>query len=125
VKRKQDEEDGSAERREEAHVAAQAEMKTAQEQLPFQSGGIKVLNFGELKPSLSSFQTPVSLYPIGYKCEVTVEHRESPFRPSSKATVLCEILEVDDQPEFVLTVESSGRVFIASSEDAVWKKVCA
>jgi hypothetical protein len=54
-----------------------------------------------------------------------VEHRESPFRPSSKATVLCEILEVDDQPEFVLTVESSGRVFIASSEDAVWKKVCA
>lgn len=111
------------ERREEAHRAAQTELQSAVQQLPHQVGAIRVLDFGTLKPSSPAFHSPVSLFPVGYKSEVTVEHRESPFRPSSKETVLCEVLAVGDQPEFVLTVRSSGRVFIAPSEDGVWKKV--
>jgi hypothetical protein len=118
-----DNKDGGIERKEEAHLAARSELLAAQQQLPFQAGNIKVLDFGTLRPSSPAFHSPVSLFPVGYKSEVTVEHRESPFRPSSKEVVLCEVLEVDDQPEFVLTVQSSGRVFIAPSEDGVWKKV--
>lgn len=109
--------------KEDAHRSAHAELITAQEHLPFQSGPIQVLHFGKLQPSSPPFHTPVNLYPVGYKSEVTVEHRESPFQPSSKETVLCEVLELDGSPEFVLTVQSSGRVFIAPTEDDVWKKV--
>ena len=118
-----DDESDSAERREEVHREAHSELLKAQKELPFISGAIKVLDFGSLRPSSSAFHTPVSLYPVGYKSEIIVEHRESPFRPLCEETVLCEVLEVDDQPEFILTVQSSGRVFIASSEDGVWKKV--
>ena len=119
---KEDKNDAT-ERREETHAAAQVDLQRALKQLPHQVGAIRVLDFGTLKPHSPSFHSPISLFPVGYKSEITVEHRESPFRPASKETVLCEVLEVGDEPEFVLTVRSSGRVFIAPSEDGVWKKV--
>lgn len=113
--------------RQDAHENAAKRLEEIIPNLPKKFGNITVIDFGEINTG-RMFHTPVKLYPIGYKGEVEIESSFlSPRgRGSSNSTttvLLCEIMEIDDQPEFLLTVQSSGKVYISSTEEGVWRKV--
>ena len=117
---------GHSEMRQEAHEKACAELSEIMPTLPKKFGNITVFEFGKINTG-KAFHTPVRLYPVGYKCEVEVDaNLLSPrgrVSGNSSQILQCEIMEMDDEPEFLLTVQSSGRVYIASSEAEVWRKV--
>lgn len=111
----------------EAHESAKSELQEIIPDLPKKFGNITVFDFGKLNTD-KAFHTPVKLYPVGFKCEIELDGNiMSPRgRGSSKNTTTilqCEIVGIDDQPEFLITVQSSNRVFISSTESGVWRKV--
>ena len=83
-------------------------------QLPKIFSNITVINFGEIK-TIPSFYTSNKLFPIGYKCEVVIK--------GSNHIIVVEIVDMDEQLEFLVTVKPSNRVYMASSEKDVFRKV--
>lgn len=110
-----------ARKRSEAYQQAKVSLSEASGDLPAIFDGIKVLNFGTLD-TRSGFETLTQLYPIGYKCEQTVNTTNF-FKGPTSSYVVCEVGELDGFPEFRVTVKSSGDTFLASTEAAVWRKV--
>jgi hypothetical protein len=115
--------------RQEAHENSAEQLQDITPKLPHQFGNITVIEFGEINTG-RAFHTPVKLYPVGYKCEVEIDStllspRGRGSSSGAKTVLLCEIMEIDDQPEFLLTVQSSGKVYISSTEEGVWRKVSA
>lgn len=100
--------------RKEFYLNAKEEYEVISCQLPYQFHHITVLEFGEIK-SNKNFYTKTKIYPVGYKCEVTIK--------SSNTIIVVEIVDMDDQLEFLVTLKSSNRVFMASSEEDIFKKV--
>jgi hypothetical protein len=97
-------------------LQAKADFEEMSCQLPQQFGNILVLEFGEIK-SNQNFYTKDKIYPVGYKCEVTIKN------PHANNTLVVEIVDMDDQPEFLVTLKSSNRVMMASSEAEIFRKV--
>lgn len=83
---------------------------------------ITVLNFGSIDKR-SDFHNAVQVFPLGYRCEQVVSGT-SEYKGNVKQTIICEIAEMDDLPEFRITVKSTGNTYLASSEQSVWRKVC-
>jgi len=69
------------------------------------------------------FHSLVQIYPVGYLCEQMVSCT-SITRGAFSELLECEVGDREGYPEFRITAKSSGDTFIASSEAAVWKKVC-
>lgn len=92
-------------------------------ELPVVIDGITVLSFGvvDFRPE---FHTAVQIYPLGYKCEQTVQVG-SLSKGLLLMTVVCEVDELDGGPAFRVTVKGSADVYLASTEALVWKKVGA
>ena len=89
--------------------------------LPVDVDGIKVIEFGSIDSSESALHSSVEIYPIGYVAEIIMQTMDR----GRSLRVLCEVSLRNGQPEFKITVLSSGHVYTASSESAVWKKVTA
>lgn len=89
--------------------------------LPKDYSGIRVIELGRID-SRASFHNAVQIYPVGYKCEQVVN---SAFnnRGSRQTLITCEIIDVEGDPEFLITIKSTGQLYMATSESAVWKKV--
>eukprot|EP01041_Mallomonas_annulata_P004666 gene4666-9256_t len=83
--------------------------------------GIKVIKMGEISPN-PMFHTLVQIYPVGYKAEIESVKTSSKNKSGDKLTLLCEILEKHEEPEFVISVKSLGKVFRGSTEAIVWNK---
>lgn len=88
--------------------------------LPIEIKGIRIFSLGKINVD-NQFHNEVQIYPIGYKCEqnILISARGS----GRQIAVICEIIEVEGDPEFLLTVKSTGQTYLASSESEVWKKV--
>ena len=116
------------------HAAAKANFEntfTENLTLPIEIDGITIFDMGNIEVSNSAFHTMMDIYPIGYRAEVnyvsnsiqTSADTATHFNGDSDKSVICEILDRDGLPEFQLTDKSNNRVFTATSESAVWKKV--
>jgi hypothetical protein len=88
--------------------------------LPIDVDGIKVISFGTIDSGNSSFHSSVEICPVGFKAEMSLplEHSRNQF-----SKVVCEILSRSEQPEFRITVPSSGKVYNGQTEGSVWRKV--
>lgn len=109
--------------RQELHKEASERLSAVVDDLPQVFDGIKVYNFGRVV-SNELFHSTIKVYPVGYKCEMDIDTSHSRRYNDDTHTLLCEIFGFDDEPEFVVTVKSSGKVFIAATEAEAWKKVC-
>jgi hypothetical protein len=99
----------------EFYLRAKEDFEEISCQLPHQFGNILVLSFGEIKSS-QNFYTKDKIYPVGYKCEVTIKNS------NSNNILLVEVVEMDNQLEFMVTL-SSNRVLVVSSEAEIFEKV--
>lgn len=89
--------------------------------IPVTLDTITVLNFGAVDKR-TDFHSSVQVYPLGYRCEQIVSGT-SVYKGNVKQTIICEITEMDDLPEFRITVKATGDTYLASTEQSVWKKV--
>eukprot|EP01035_Chromulina_nebulosa_P019311 gene19311-25173_t len=89
--------------------------------LPLQCHNIKIYNLGtvDLRPS---FHNSVQIYPVGYKCEQSITSGSTSRGSSREQVVTCEIMDVEGDPEFIITVNATGQTYLAPSESLVWKK---
>jgi hypothetical protein len=115
-KKEQEKDSDDKIRRKELFLNAKEEFEEISCQLPQTFDNITVLEFGEIK-SNKNFYTTIKIYPIGYKCEVTIKGSNPPV------IIVVEVVDMDDQLEFLVTMKSSNRVHMASSEDDVFRKV--
>jgi hypothetical protein len=116
-KKQQENDSNEKNKRKELFLNAKEEFEEVRCQLPLSFDNITVLEFGEIK-SNKNFYTTMKIYPIGYKCEVTIKGSTPPV------VIVVEVVDMDDQLEFLVTMKSSNRVHMASSEEDVFQKVC-
>jgi hypothetical protein len=88
--------------------------------LPQSIGDIKVIDIGRIDKR-TPFHNSVQIYPVGYKCEQVVS-TNSVARGIRETSLWCEIVDVDGDPEFLITVKSTGQTHLAPTEEEVWKK---
>lgn len=89
------------------------EIHSLRSELPKIFSNIIILEFGEIK-NFKSFIKRNKIYPVGYKCEIIIKNNNH---------IIIEIVDMDNQPEFLITFKSSGRVEMVSSEIDIFKKV--
>lgn len=89
-------------------------------ELPADFGDIKVIDLGRID-TRSPFHNSVQIFPVGYKCEQLI-NSTSTTRGSRQTSVLCEIIDIDGDPEFLITVKSTGQTYMGTTEAEVWKK---
>jgi hypothetical protein len=93
---------------------------------PIDINGIKVINFGEIDER-DNFQTPIQIYPNGYKCEIIVDDvysrssRRRSATPSSQ-TIECEIIIINNSPQFCISNKDTDQIYIGKTELDAWKK---
>lgn len=109
------------EARRSSHESSRDRLDIIQECKPITIDSIKVIEFGEIV-ELPGLFTPVQIYPVGYKAEVSLNPEAN---SRGAATVLCEISLVDDSPQFSIKVLKDGPVFVDKTEMGAWKQVVA
>lgn len=111
--------DDFSSQREKVHEGAR--LTLSKKQLPFVLNGVKVISFGQIDVR-SGFHSPVQLWPVGYRCEQTVEGLT--VNGLRTQEVICQIgVSEDGLPQFHIFVPNTESTFIASSEVNVWRKV--
>eukprot|EP01038_Epipyxis_sp_PR26KG_P012853 gene12853-17228_t len=88
---------------------------------PHTFDNVKVINLGVVVEN-PSFQNQVQIYPVGYKCEQTVT-TTSLTRGMTKRHIVCEISDMDGNPEFRITNLANGDTYLAQTESDVWRKL--
>jgi len=118
---------------------AKAKLNLSRIMFPVDLDNIHVISLGEIS-QISAFHSLVRIYPLNYKCEVYSFHetsntpkkgnsRESSsnndnsFRNKDEHCISFEVREKFGGPEFVIQVKALSKVFRASTEEAVRKKV--
>jgi hypothetical protein len=94
-----------------AHSISKEKVEEYENDLPKRFGNITVESFGSINPG-TNFHNRARLYPVGYQCELHLESK----------SLRCEIVELDNQLEFLLTLPN-GETSMASSEPEILKKV--
>lgn len=106
----------------ESIAESRADYDKYMKELPVDLDDINVIAFGDIIPH-ATFHNPVQIFPAGYKVEMTVTGLSTSRRgASSEHVCMCEIIDVDGLPEFMITNKTNGMSYTASSEPGVWKK---
>lgn len=109
--------DGMRQQSHEESAASLAEHAT-----PFTIHGIKVVQLGKVD-SRSGFHSSTQIWPVGYRCEQTVEGLT--LNGIRKQEITCQIDVTDSGfPQFHIFVPATNATYIGSSEAIVWRKVC-
>jgi len=92
--------------------------------LPKRIENFRVINFGTIDKR-PAFHNKFQIYPVGYRCEVTLNSLDSNATIYGDKYVLeCEVrARLDDQPDFVITNTTTGAIYWAvGNEREAWKK---
>ena len=105
--------------RQENYSAAALALNAVTKRLPYEADQIKVFNFGSFKGSELCLNTDLNkIYPIGYRCEQVIDTADG-----DEEVILCEIVQTDQDIDFVITVHSTGSIYSSPSEVEAWKQV--